>query len=658
MSNQAFEIINNIIQNIAKDQNIDFSIIDSIKLDEEWFDMALIKKLGGSNANSKGSVNSNQSSILLSGDELNIFPFIRRSSFDGKIIGKNITLKIDIKLMSNNMLYMNNENLDDSSINEVINSFLITNETTMKRIELGCKTLDDNNYVNLYESFVSGDYLIALKLSAKLEYIILGLKATDFEKYFDNIDDKNAIEYFGGVSKVTKNNKDKLTFINSSNYSYDNDESTVSNNGFNIFYNEVEIFSNLAMTDVPYYIVKHYIEQNENIDFKTLQETFECIDKCIFTKGNTKFILSNDEIERDSTTSKREANYITSNRPLLKLNSDNTEFGVYNQWYNSTSKKNFDKFIKGIQTLNYVVQESSSKAAVRGGINKIYFGAPGTGKSHYVDSQYALKNYKRVIFHPEYTYSDFVGYLKPRAKSEDTLTYEFAPGPFTSILLEALQNPSEPYTLIIEELNRANTASVFGDLFQLLDRDDNGKSIYPIYNNEVFGYINPKLDVAFKLEDELIHIPSNLSIIATMNTADQNVFIMDTAFKRRWEFEYIPIEFEESHKFKDNIISNLNISWKTFVTGINKFMMSGDNEDLMIAEDKQLGPYFAKCSDLENPKKFAYKVLLYLWEDVFKIDKYRLFNNEIRTFSALVTEFEKEEALNIFNANIRDTLFK
>lgn len=292
------------------------------------------------------------------------------------------------------------------------------------------------------------------------------------------------------------------------------------------------------------------------------------------------------------------------------------------------------------------------------GINKIYFGAPGTGKSRHVNKVYYNKYAKRVTFHPEYTYNDFIGYIRPVVGENGSLTYKFIPGIFTEILVEALKDPNNMYSLIIEELNRANTAAVFGDLFQLLDRKSDGTSEYRVNNSDIYKYIidDDELKVSYKYNDGAIYIPNNLNIIATMNTADQNVFVMDTAFKRRWEFEYLPVKFEDDHPFKDNIISKLNIEWQNFVNIINEFMMSRENSNLMISEDKQIGPYFVKAEELDDCNKFGYKVLLYLWDDVFKMDRECIFNKEIRTFSDLIGRLSAGDGINIFNSSVSEKM--
>ncbi|MGL5755386.1 MAG: McrB family protein, partial [Paraclostridium sp.] len=188
--------------------------------------------------------------------------------------------------------------------------------------------------------------------------------------------------------------------------------------------------------------------------------------------------------------------------------------------------------------------------------NRILFGAPGTGKSHTLkeNSKESFKegNVERVTFHPNYSYSQFVGTYKPKpVKVGGTdITYEYVPGPFLRQLVEAMKSINksknegtvgENYLLIIEEINRANVASVFGDIFQLLDRDG-GESEYSITTSEdMRAYLADKL-CGNKEEYKSIKLPSNLYIWATMNSADQGVFPMDTAFKRRWSFEYIDID--------------------------------------------------------------------------------------------------------------------
>ena len=298
------------------------------------------------------------------------------------------------------------------------------------------------------------------------------------------------------------------------------------------------------------------------------------------------------------------------------------------------------------------------------GQNVIFYGVPGCGKSHEikkilegVDTKY----YKRILFHPEYSYSDFVGQLKPVVKKSGHITYDFVPGPFTEILQDAYSNAENNYFLIIEEINRGNAPAIFGDLFQLLDRDDNGESEYSIYNKDMLGYFedvavqskNENTELLQKTRDDGIKIPKNLTIFATMNTCDQNVFTLDTAFKRRWRMSRIVNNFD-----KDSSISAWEISfkqksdgflWKDFAKAVNDAILSNCN-DGTAAEDKQLGTHFIKESDLTPARRFAEKVLMYLWDDVAKYDKSQLFDTKnYKTLDMVIDGFV--DGNNVFSPN-------
>ena len=193
--------------------------------------------------------------------------------------------------------------------------------------------------------------------------------------------------------------------------------------------------------------------------------------------------------------------------------------------------------------------------------NILLYGVPGCGKSHKVEEEYESKittekNKVRVVFHPDYTYSDFVGQLLPVLKEvenaqgvkEEKLQYEFVPGPFTKIIKTAYEEPNQQCLLIIEELNRGNAPAIFGEIFQLLDRNDNGESKYGIYNADIakyaYGGLPENQGIAINvIANTPIKLPLNLTIVATMNTSDQNVFTMDTAFQRRWQMKHIPNRF-------------------------------------------------------------------------------------------------------------------
>lgn len=265
----------------------------------------------------------------------------------------------------------------------------------------------------------------------------------------------------------------------------------------------------------------------------------------------------------------------------------------------------------------------------------IYYGAPGTGKSHEVKKQTGellddgkevdLPNVFRTTFHPDTDYAAFVGCYKPAmrptSKEEKTLTgkdeeiaYTFVPQVFTDAYVYAYSNPTEQTYLVIEEINRGNCAQIFGDLFQLLDRKD-GKSEYKIKaDKDLAKYLADTLGVDSEgIKDGKLCLPANLHILATMNTSDQSLFPMDSAFKRRWEWEYVPINYGtdvQSGEFEITI-DKKNYSWVQFIEKVNEKIFA-----LTQSEDKQMGNFFIKHSI--DDKGFKSKVMFYLWYEVLR----------------------------------------
>lgn len=310
--------------------------------------------------------------------------------------------------------------------------------------------------------------------------------------------------------------------------------------------------------------------------------------------------------------------------------------------------------------------------------NRIFFGAPGTGKSYILNEEKneLLNNpdddYERVTFHPDYSYANFVGTYKPVPKDdheENEITYEYVPGPFMRVLIKSLKNPDKPYLLIIEEINRANVAAVFGDVFQLLDRDQEGDSEYPIQTSEdMKKYLEKNLES----DCSNIRIPKNMFIWSTMNSADQGVYMMDTAFKRRWNFCYIGIdEYEGEIEDKQVILGKEQeeINWNDLRKAINHELLR-----YKINEDKLIGPFFINPIDLpssednENFKEendkfieiFKNKIIMYLFEDVAKAQRRTLFsnkvsNNEYPLYSDICNQFD-EKGIEIFCDNIINEL--
>lgn len=352
--------------------------------------------------------------------------------------------------------------------------------------------------------------------------------------------------------------------------------------------------------------------------------------------------------------------------PFLKTSGDDVElknpstinlFGYYKNRvsnYLDLSPKSIE--IKEIEKEETVNLESVSC------LNKIFYGAPGTGKSHKVKELVRGKEARteRVTFHPEYDYSSFVGGYKPTMDGEN-IRYEFVPQAFTNIYVNAWNDLENDYYLVIEEINRGNCAEIFGDIFQLLDRTNDYK-ITP--SKELKEYLTIQFSTNPKIDGNKLLLPTNLNILATMNTSDQSLFPMDSAFKRRWDWEYIPINYEfsddnQSSKFRVKITENESFSWLSFIKSVNEYIKQNDN----LGMDKCIGNYFIKPVDeyivLDT---FINKALFYLWNDVFKdeIEEQNIFKNKVTYedfFPIEPTGIEKlKEILAYLNVEIKSSI--
>ena len=290
-------------------------------------------------------------------------------------------------------------------------------------------------------------------------------------------------------------------------------------------------------------------------------------------------------------------------------------------------------------------------------LQQIYFGAPGTGKSHEIKDQIKKHKSFRITFHPDTDYSSFVGAYKPtsvevrmrdmaghviiedgKEVKETKIVYEYVKQAFLNAYIEAWKEQEketpQPVYLVIEEINRGNCAQIVGDIFQLLDRNSNGFSDYAIVpdadlsrhvkkdleklvivNKEVINAIYEECEedmVDKVVNGKVLLLPNNLYIWATMNTSDQSLFPIDSAFKRRWDWKYIKIA--DAHKNWQIKIVTMTYDWWQFVQAINYFVF-----DATQSEDKNLGYFFAKAKDsIINAETFVSKVIFYLYTDVFK----------------------------------------
>ncbi|WP_317381744.1 AAA family ATPase [Megasphaera stantonii] len=349
------------------------------------------------------------------------------------------------------------------------------------------------------------------------------------------------------------------------------------------------------------------------------------------------------------------------------LNSVDTEFEVNMLDIDTRLKPYFQYVMKSPVQVNSVAEEQISyevNISTKLPRNRIIFGAPGTGKSFQLEDDRITKlgvpdsDYERVTFYPDYTYSQFVGAYKPVSDEKGLIQYTFVPGPFMRIYSKALKNAQtdrvKPYLLIIEEINRARPASVFGDIFQLLDRNENDISEYSIQiAEEKKRYLANELKCSAAMLSK-IKLPNNLFIWATMNSADQGVYPMDTAFKRRWNFEYIGINKNEN-KISCNVNlvegnSENNISWNRLRKAINAKLL----DTCRVNEDKLLGPFFLSKKVIKADKMghiideeafrkaFKSKVIMYLFEDAARQYRSRLFKSDIcKMYSSICDEFDK-----------------
>ncbi|GAA9669205.1 hypothetical protein HpVH116_05290 [Helicobacter pylori] len=300
---------------------------------------------------------------------------------------------------------------------------------------------------------------------------------------------------------------------------------------------------------------------------------------------------------------------------------------------------------------------------IDGGKNIILYGVPGSGKSYTLQRDYCNDNsvVEKIVFYPDYSYSDFVGQIMPSVDDSGIVSYKFNPGPFTNILKKAYHSPQTKHVLVIDEINRGNAPAIFGEIFQLLDRlkhDKNGfkkgSSEYAINNMDIANIVHNDKNAS-------IRIPSNLWIIATMNTSDQNVFTLDTAFQRRFSMQLIENSFENvDDDFKNMKILDTDITWQKFCTTINE-KMAQNNEGLSSMEDKRFGVYFVNIDDLKSKENFAHKVIKYLWDDVFKFDRNIIFDTiKFNTLEAVVKNFTKEKGrtqFDIFSDDVKELLF-
>lgn len=347
--------------------------------------------------------------------------------------------------------------------------------------------------------------------------------------------------------------------------------------------------------------------------------------------------------------------------------------GTLNYIENRSVNRNQDvSFLnhENVHYLNSNLQEDELKYG-KTGKNILFYGVAGVGKSYNID-QITNKDethIERIVFHPDYLNTDFIGQILPQVKKDkddkNIIEYEFKAGSFTKILKKAFENPKEHYYLVIEEINRGNAPAIFGEIFQLLDRNSDGRSTYSISNDLIIDDINKSHKIQSGQVQKLtsIYIPSNLTILATMNTADQNVFTLDTAFQRRWTMRMIENNIDNCD-YRNDPILDTGITWQNFNTVINDHILTA-NQNTLSSEDKRLGAFFIRKDELTFPTEvaegipFAEKVIKYLWDDVFKFNKSALFESRFNSLDKVLNEFKnnpKDKRFEIFIYDVRSKL--
>ena len=301
---------------------------------------------------------------------------------------------------------------------------------------------------------------------------------------------------------------------------------------------------------------------------------------------------------------------------------------------------NFKNFVEKYSEIKYSILKDSdgnyqlidateNKNEMRP-LQKIFFGPPGSGKSYKIKRDY-LGPWPRITFHPELDYQGFVGAYKPTViptPGGDQITYRFVEEAFIRAYCKAWES-DQPYYLIIEEINRGNCAQIFGDIFQLLDRGDDGFSEYPIIcSPDIQQHLSVKLkgikrhsqytEKSGSDDFSRMTLPDNLNILCTMNTSDQSLFPMDSAFKRRWDWQYIPINYSDADKFTIKLENGKQYNWGTFIKEVNVKI-----KDYTKSEDKQVGNRFLSSSTyIISADQFVSKVVFYLWSEIYK-DEYQ-----------------------------------
>lgn len=642
------------------------------------YDGIIIKKLAATNTISDTGA-SHQSHMAFTGRQKDFFPFLNADGYfnvgyesKDDDLKKYFTLQIPLTIYKENTDTLTNKlfNLIHyTSGKKVVKASVLRSRRNNAddQIELSIKSLDDKDFIEFRKLLRVDDFFVLLKKKNCLEYDLVGIRSND--KNAENL--SKCTDFYKlptqtpvGLERFETNGNDLLLEI-----PIETNNSLSESDLAEILANDKELKGTYA---IHLFGIKYAkLIQEKNLDKKEIIRLSNIGENYFYelTKGIGIYNLAVDE----KYLKKTQLQNLQADKELLKKDSSSV---------------------------------SPSATSFTSPEQIIFYGVPGSGKSHEIkhklEEEYKIPEEKqdlfveRTVFHPEYTNADFIGQIMPKLVQGKT-DFVFKPGPFTSILKKALCDSQNRYVLIIEEINRGNAAAIFGELFQLLDRIDaaskttshdgslntygKGWSEYFVMNSEINNYIRDSDDTfdGKALDINGIHfsantgirLPPNLSILATMNTSDQNVFTLDNAFQRRWDMKLIENVFrdteEETNQRNAFVDSAKQITWEKFQTAINiKIGKMSEDAGLSSMEDKRLGCWFVKAEKTTEKDKdgkdiyiirnelFAEKVLKYLWDDAFKFCREKVFNG-YTNLESLTCDFKGEKEFDVFKNLFSET---
>lgn len=635
------------------------------------YDGIIIKKLAATNTISDTGA-SHQSHMAFTGRQKDFFPFLNADGYfnvgyesKDDDLKKYFTLQIPLTIYKENTDSLTNKlfNLIDyTSGKKVVKASVLRSRRNNAddQIELSIKSLDDKDFIEFRKLLRVDDFFVLLKKKNCLEYDLVGIRSND--KNAENL--SKCTDFYKlptqtpvGLERFETNGNDLLLEI-----PIETNNSLSESDLAEILANDKELKGTYA---IHLFGIKYAkLIQEKNLDKKEIIRLSNIGENYFYelAKGIGIYNLAVDE----KYLRKTQLQNLQADKELLKNDSS---------------------------SVSPTATPFTSPEQI------IFYGVPGSGKSHEIkhklETEYEIPEQQqdvfveRTVFHPEYTNADFIGQIMPKLVQGKT-DFVFKPGPFTSILKKALRDSQNRYVLIIEEINRGNAAAIFGELFQLLDRIDDeskktshdgslntygkGWSEYFVMNSEINNYIRDSDDTfdGKALDINGIHfsantgirLPPNLSILATMNTSDQNVFTLDNAFQRRWDMKLIENVFgdteEETNQRNAFVDSAKQITWEKFQTAINiKIGKMSEDAGLSSMEDKRLGCWFVKAEKQGNDyiiskDLFAEKVLKYLWDDAFKFCREKVFNG-YTNLESLTRDFKGDKEFSVFKDLFSET---